>query len=143
MGIEPTWDSCEPLTGFEDQGHHQTPVTSDLCLLTLVPGKTRPLVPMLRMGTHCPDAPRRRGAPISPDIQILSGTAPTLGYHNPTDTPIVSEFLLHVVIEHHDRRASEGDALPGGLFDFVGRKALLPSFCDVILYARLALCQHG
>ena len=29
MGIEPTWDPCEPLTGFEDQGHHQTPVTSE------------------------------------------------------------------------------------------------------------------
>jgi hypothetical protein len=28
MGIEPTWDSYEPHTGFEDQGHHQEPVTS-------------------------------------------------------------------------------------------------------------------
>jgi hypothetical protein len=30
MGIEPTEDPCEPYTGFEDQGHHQTPVTSAL-----------------------------------------------------------------------------------------------------------------
>ena len=29
MGIEPTWDPYEPHTGFEDQGHHQAPVTSD------------------------------------------------------------------------------------------------------------------
>jgi hypothetical protein len=29
MGIEPTRDSCEPHTGFEDQGHHQEPVTSE------------------------------------------------------------------------------------------------------------------
>ena len=28
MGIEPTKDPCEPHTGFEDQGHHQAPVTS-------------------------------------------------------------------------------------------------------------------
>ena len=28
MGIEPTQDSCEPHTGFEDQGHHQAPFTS-------------------------------------------------------------------------------------------------------------------
>jgi hypothetical protein len=28
MGIEPTRDPCEPHTGFEDQGHHQAPVTS-------------------------------------------------------------------------------------------------------------------
>ena len=28
MGIEPTWDSYEPHTDFEDQGHHQEPVTS-------------------------------------------------------------------------------------------------------------------
>jgi hypothetical protein len=29
MGIEPTWDSYEPHTDFEDQGHHQEPVTSN------------------------------------------------------------------------------------------------------------------
>jgi hypothetical protein len=29
MGIEPTRDPCEPHTGFEDQGHHQAPVTSE------------------------------------------------------------------------------------------------------------------
>jgi hypothetical protein len=29
MGIEPTRDSFEPHTGFEDQGHHQAPVTSE------------------------------------------------------------------------------------------------------------------
>ncbi len=28
MGIEPTRDPSEPHTGFEDQGHHQIPVTS-------------------------------------------------------------------------------------------------------------------
>ena len=28
MGIEPTQDPCGPNTGFEDQGRHQTPVTS-------------------------------------------------------------------------------------------------------------------
>ncbi len=30
MGIEPTRDSYEPHTDFEDQGHHQEPVTSTL-----------------------------------------------------------------------------------------------------------------
>ena len=29
MGIEPTQDPLEPNTGFEDQGHHQAPVTSE------------------------------------------------------------------------------------------------------------------
>ena len=28
MGIEPTQDAYTPHTGFEDQGHHQAPVTS-------------------------------------------------------------------------------------------------------------------
>ncbi len=28
MGIEPTQDPCGPNTGFEDQGRHQTPITS-------------------------------------------------------------------------------------------------------------------
>ena len=30
MGIEPTWDSYEPHTDFEDQGHRQEPVTSKM-----------------------------------------------------------------------------------------------------------------
>ena len=34
MGIEPTLDSLEPNTGFEDQGHHQAPVTSAYAFLT-------------------------------------------------------------------------------------------------------------
>ena len=29
MGIEPTRDPCGPHTGFEDQGHHQAPFTSE------------------------------------------------------------------------------------------------------------------
>ncbi len=29
MGIEPTKDPFEPDTGFEDQGRHQAPVTSE------------------------------------------------------------------------------------------------------------------
>ena len=28
IGFEPTKDSPEPFTGFEDQGHHQTPPAS-------------------------------------------------------------------------------------------------------------------
>ena len=36
MGIEPTQDSSEPYTGFEDQERHQTPVASRAaCLLCL------------------------------------------------------------------------------------------------------------
>ena len=30
MGIEPTQDPSEPHTGFEDQGRHQAPITSEL-----------------------------------------------------------------------------------------------------------------
>ena len=36
MGIEPTRDPCEPHTGFEDQEHHQAPVTSASCLLRFI-----------------------------------------------------------------------------------------------------------
>jgi hypothetical protein len=35
MGIEPTEDPCEPYAGFEDQGHHQAPVTSALFSILL------------------------------------------------------------------------------------------------------------
>ncbi len=38
MGIEPTQDPFEPYTGFEDQGHHQMPVTSGLAFLPCFPG---------------------------------------------------------------------------------------------------------
>jgi hypothetical protein len=30
MGIEPTQDPIGPHTGFEDQGHHQAPITSEI-----------------------------------------------------------------------------------------------------------------
>ena len=33
MGIEPTRDPCGPHTDFEDQGRHQTPVTSGIAFL--------------------------------------------------------------------------------------------------------------
>lgn len=33
MGIEPTRDPYEPHTGFEDQGHHQAPFTSETRIL--------------------------------------------------------------------------------------------------------------
>ena len=34
MGIEPTKDPSEPDTGFEDQGRHQAPVTSELAFFS-------------------------------------------------------------------------------------------------------------
>ena len=36
MGIEPTRSSYEPHTGFEDQGHHQAPVTSKIAYVHLL-----------------------------------------------------------------------------------------------------------
>ena len=36
MGIEPTQDPSEPHTGFEDQGRHQAPVTSDKLIFSRV-----------------------------------------------------------------------------------------------------------
>ena len=34
MGIEPTWDPYGPHTDFEDQGHHQAPVTSAMAFFS-------------------------------------------------------------------------------------------------------------
>lgn len=36
MGIEPTRDTCMPRSGFEDQEHHQAPVTSALFELSAI-----------------------------------------------------------------------------------------------------------
>ena len=114
MGIEPTWDSYEPHTGFEDQGHHQEPVTSVVDRLSLIVCRKSLITydqrPTINDQPYCNYA--------------------VLGY---------SQSL----IKYHSRRSAERDGDPGGFVDFFLRKALFAGLFEVAFHARLATSQNG
>ena len=49
MGVEPTWDACTPLTDFEDQGQHRSPLASANTCIKSIYGLTARLIKILKL----------------------------------------------------------------------------------------------
>jgi hypothetical protein len=156
-----------PYAGFEDQGHHQAPVTSAsgsfrALLSTIVavgPSNSNRANLAHRHAVMPPVAVRsdtiRRFMKVdssqSPVVSVRFPASywqlPTANFlmllraHYKQASQLLDEGLylaLDLLVEHHRRRTGEADTHPGGFVDLRLSKTLTPGVLQVHLQARLA-----